>query len=337
MLLSDSYYHEYFCKLGDLWTQQVLEKDVSTKMESISSLPKEIKTEVLQSVMFLLVTANINETLASLIYLKPLDGHENVYQFIKGEQKTKFIIYHYIGKYGTCPTAIRYIPAGFEAHPSADNVPDQYFPNLGAIISVGVACGIKGKVKICDILVSSKVITYKSSDKDISKREEMSVSPQLTKLFTKFIHWPDDKIRKRLNNNGISVPDVKDGAILSGPYHVDDPIMKKINNFSQMIGIEMEKTHLFAEIHQPMSSTIIVKAVCDFEDGKCGSMYQPTAALLAADLVHRCLSDPQAFDNFKGLNNLSITSYNYNSNIYMPVQDSTRRYVIPSRYYVISK
>ena len=37
----------------------------------------------------------------------------------------------------------------------------EVFPNLSAIVSVAIACGIQKQVKFCDILVSSKVVYYK--------------------------------------------------------------------------------------------------------------------------------------------------------------------------------
>ena len=46
-----------------------------------------------------------------------------------------------IGKYGACPAAITYVPHGFEVLIST--LANQRFPNLCAIVSVGVACGIE--------------------------------------------------------------------------------------------------------------------------------------------------------------------------------------------------
>ena len=286
-------------------------------------LPKDIEAKVLQSVMVLLVAVNINETSAAHSYLQPLDGHENIYQFFKnlvqGGQQTKVVIY-YIGKYGACTAAIRNVPPGFDSTSHVLMMADQCFPNLSAIISVGVACGIKKKVKMCDVLVSSKVINYdKTNDKSgagLRGEDATTVSPQLTKLFTQCKQWPNDAIRKRLNDNKISIPNVKSGVILCGPYRVDDPVMKTasdISLFPEAIGIEMEGTHLFADIQQSLSNTIIVKAVCHFVDGKDTKSYQPTAALIAADIVHKCLNDPQAYEMFKGLFNfLSTVEWLYN-------------------------
>ena len=277
-------------------------------------LPKDIEAKVLQSVMVLLVAVNINETSAAHSYLQPLDGHENIHQFfntlVQDGQQTKVVVY-YIGKYGACTAAIRNVSPGLEVYNSTSSVlmmADQCFPNLSAIISVGVACGIKKKIKMCDVLVSSKVINYdKTNDKSgagLRGEDATTVSPQLTKLFTQCKQWPSDVIRKRLNDNEISIPNVKSGVILCGPYRVDDPVMKTasdISLFPEAIGIEMEGTHLFADIQQSVSNTIVVKAVYHFVDGKDTKSYQPTAALIAADLVHKCLNDPQAYEMFKGL------------------------------------
>ena len=279
-------------------------------------LPKDIEAKVLQSVMVLLVAVNINETSAAHSYLQPLDGHKNIYQFFKtldqDGQQTKVVIY-YIGKYGTCTAAIRNVPPGFELYNNTISVlmmVDQCFPNLSAIISVGVAYGIQEKVKVCDVLVSSKHIDYNKT-RDKSRRclhggEATAISPQLKKLFTECEQWPNVAIRKRLNDNKILTPNVKTGIILSGPYHVDDPLMRPTvikKHVPEAIGIEIEGTHFLPETQLSIASTIIVKAVCDFVDGKDTKSYQPTAALIAADLVHKCLSDPQAYEMFKGLFN----------------------------------
>ena len=272
-------------------------------------LPENIKAKILQSVVVLLVSTNINETLATRSYLQPLDGHENVYKFEQDEQQ----VIYYIGKCGACSAAFREVSHSSEAHGSVTTIStpaDQCFPNLCAIISVGVACGIKGKVEMCDVLVSSRIVHYdKTSDTHYSLTEKpiTVVSSWLKKLFFKPTNWPDDTIKARLIKSDMPLPNVMSGMILSGPYHVDELSM---NNFvrtfaNEAIGIEMQRAHLFAI---NTTNIVIVKAVCDFGDGKDNQVYQPTAALLAADLVHTCLSDHQAFEELKGLFNGSYLS-----------------------------
>ena len=290
-------YEKKILYLDDLWTQDDLEQIMLTKKKDFP-LPEDIETEVLKGIMVLLVTVNLDESLATRSYLQPLDGHETIYSFSQGEQQPNVI--YYIGKYGACPSAIRYIPPEFELHGNNNTVPmmaEQCFPNLSAIISVGVAFGIEGEVKLCDVLVSSEVLNYyETKDKLASyspSAESIVVSSQLSKLFAQPDQWPNESIIKRLNDNGEQIPDVKSGLILSGP-NLDDLAMKSLVSLftHEIIGIEMGGANLFLTNQETTAHAIIVKAVCDFGDRKSNKTYQPTAALLAADFVDKCLSDP---------------------------------------------
>ena len=265
------------------------------------TLPENTRDEVLQSITVLLVSTNIYETLATRSYLQSLDGHEAIYQF---DQDGKAVIY-YIGKYGACPTAVASIPHGFGVHIST--LANRCFPNLCAIVSIGVACGIKGKVQMCDVLVSSQVVNFDKVPGDqISKEKPFSVSPWLKQLFSQPAHWPDDTIKERLIKNHMTIPNVISGMILSGPTnYFDDPAVNGIigNLSGEATGIEIQRAHYFTE---HTVNAVIVKAVCDFRDGKDNKEFQPTAALLAADWVHVCLSDRQASEKLKGLDNVAI-------------------------------
>ena len=286
--------------VDNLWSQYDLENFDLTTHEGIP-LPKDIETEVLQIVMVLLVTRNVNEFLATYGYLQPLDGHDNIYKFDQGRQQTKVVTY-YIGRYGACPAAIRNISSDYEMHNST--LTDQCFPNLGGIISVGVTRGIKGVAKLCDVLVSSTVVNFDISRvKEEPNAEAVVMSPQLSKLFAQPIQWPNDEIKKRLSGSGQKIPNVKSGAILNGPQLVDDQtIQKLVETFAhEAIGVEIGGPALFSVNQGSTSNTIIVKAVCDFGDGNNIEKYQPTAALLAADLVHECLTNPAAHEALKGL------------------------------------
>ena len=258
-------------------------------------MPKDIETELLQSVIVLLVTGTTNETLAAKSYLQPLDGHINIYRFNQEGQQAEVITY-YIGKYGACPSAVGDVPSSLKAHGSTNSIfmmAYQCFPNLCGIISVGVTCGIKGKVKMFDVLVSSKVVNYdkpKDGGEEYSLRgEAITISSQLNKLFTHPVQWPNEAIKKRLDNNGQHMPNVKSGLILSGPHLVDNPAIKKllVRNFAHdAIGIEMDRAHLFRPNQQTAAHAIIVKAVCSVLGGNDNEVNQPTAAILAADLIH---------------------------------------------------
>ena len=278
-------------------------------------LPEIIRDEVLQNIMVLLVCANVNETSATLSYLDPLDGHKAIFRF---DQNGKQVVY-YIGKYGACPAAVTNVPHEVDISTLAY----QCFPYLCATVSIGVACGIKEKVQVCDVLVSSQNVncdgeesikkekeTSTKKEKEKSAKNEkvisFTVSPWLIKRFSQPEHWPDDTVKEHLTDNGMPMPKVTPGVILSVPsYHGDDSTLNK--SFKELagkaIGIEMERSYYFTKA---TLNVIIVKAVCDFGDGKDNEVYQPTAALLAADLVHVCLSDHQAFKEIEGLHNIVI-------------------------------
>ena len=239
--------------------------------------------------------------------MEPLDDHRNIYLFNQGGKQTEPVTY-YIGKYGACAAAVRKIPPVFQANDNASTVvmmANQCFPNLDAIISVGIACGIKKNVQMCDVLVSTKILNY---DYDIPEKgylpkgEAIIVSTSVVKLFTQPVQWPNYTVKKYLKAKRQRVPNVKSGVIVSGPYVIDDPTISGfVRNFAyDAIGIEMDGANLFVENQHIAIHAITVKAVCDFGDGKNIKVNQPTAALLAADLVYRGLSHPQAPEILKG-------------------------------------
>ena len=270
-------------------------------------LPLHIEEDVLQSVVILLVTANRNEYLATRSFLKPLNGHNNVYRFNQGERQTGIVIY-YIGNYGVCPAAVRDIPPGFKVQEDDRTVSvmaSQCFPNLNVIISVGVACGIEGKVNMLDVLVSTKIINYENSKVEregfLPKGEPIAVSSSLKNFFTDLLQWPDSAIEKCLKSNGISKPRIKSGVILSGPYLSSGFKRLLVLNAPEAIGIETEGTHLFVTNQHTAVNVMVVKVVCGFGDGNSSQVYQPTAALLAADVINTGLTDSKALKFLTGL------------------------------------
>ena len=289
--------------------QHDLVKMVSDTIKEATDLQENEEDKVLHSVLVLLVTINTNETLAMLCYLQKLDGHANVYKYSKqvdlGGQTSKFITF-YIGKYGSCPAAIGIVPNDFEVHESASNLSGmayECFPNLSTIVSVGIACGIQKNVKLCDVLVSSNIIynDKENTDQGKSHRKTIDVSNQLIKVFSQPDGWPNKLFQVRLKCNQILVPKVLSGVILSGLHLINDPTMRNEDITPDVIGCEMEGAYLFRGTLQSMANMIIVKAVCDLDAREYGETYQPTAALLAADLVYECLSSCQVQEIFKGL------------------------------------
>ena len=293
----------------NLWTENELEAKLYESEED-KALPKEIKEKVLKSVIVLLVVVNRKENFAIRCYLKPLDDHSNVYLYTQREKHGDHIEHavYIIGKYGACPAAVRIIPC-FAKKNGGQSIVSMMayscFPNLGAIIGVGAACGVENKVQMCDILVSRNIILYNEA-KYLKGAEAITISAStfLSELFQHVVRWPNIAINSRLEDNGMERPKIEYGEVLCGPYLIDEIKIKKelIQKIaSEIIGIEIEGAHLFATSQATNAHTIIVKAVCDFGDGKTKEEFRMTAALLSADCVNKVLDNPQLpdvlFDN----------------------------------------
>ena len=261
--------------------------------------------EVLEKVVVLLMVVNESEQLATLSNLKALDGYDKILKYtqsIDHRGQRSEIAEYYIGCYGACPAAVRIILAGSEIDGGASSVPHmayECFPSLDAIIGVDVACGVEDEVEMCDVLVSSRIAAYNSARAEkghyTQRGDTVSASSYLRNLFSQNFKWPGQSIKNRLKSGNMRIPKVKTGVILSGCYLIDDPDLKKqlIEDFAtEAKGIEMEGCYVFRAAKRATTHLIIVKAVCDFGDGNKGKDYQPTAALLAANLVKESFNNP---------------------------------------------
>jgi len=264
---------------------------------------------------------NKNEFNATKSYLEPLKGHDSVFTYhhrLDSSHSTDTAIY-YLGQYGGCVAAISKTEPGSALRTGvsfAPNLAYHCFPNLGAIICVGVACGVEGKSKMCDVLVSSKVVNYEKARVEdggfTSRGEAIPASGYLQQIFSQS-DWPHGSKEICSHLSEMSLPEIHQGTILSGPYLIDDAKFKAklLQSFAkEAIGIEMEGSGLFAATHQTRTHCILVKSVCDFGDGTKNKIFQPTAALLAADCVRHVLDDPQVPGM---LSNGTLVKTNYQS------------------------
>ncbi len=82
------------------------------------------------------------------------------------------------------------------------------------------------------------------------------------------------------------------GPLLSGENLVDDPEFKAslFASFPQAIGGEMEGAGLGSAAIRFAVPWIVVKAICDWGDGKKRKKHQPLAVAAAVLLVHHVLS-----------------------------------------------
>lgn len=256
----------------------------------------------------MLLTANRVENDATRRYLEPLDEQGKIYEYIHRKQHGSHQDYYatfFIGKFAGCIAAVRNIRQGSAVQSGAASAPMMAFDcfsNLGAIIAVGVACGVEEETNICDVIVATKVARYDQArmgvNETLNRGATLETSSFLVELFDETRDWLSDDQKKRLVDAGFKgrMPKIVYGEILSGPFLIDDPEVKAkvIKNFApEAKGIEMEAAYLAAATQRTKAHIIIVKAVCDFGDGNRNNDFQPTAAILAAQCVHSYLSRRQ--------------------------------------------
>ena len=289
-----------FTGAASLWTSDGLQK-IANKQTQVALSTNH--NDILNQVQVLLLTVNKNEFNATKSYLKPLKGHDSIYTYhhrVDSHHSTDTAIY-YLGQYGACTAAVTKIDPGAALRTGvsfAPNLAYHCFPTLGAIIGVGVACGVEGKTKLCDVLVSSKVVNYDKARVEnggfTPRGEAIPTLGYLCQIFSQS-NWSHTSKEIFNHLSGMPLPQIHHGTILSGPYLIDDAEFKDklLKSFApEAIGIEMEGSGLFAAAHETKIRCILVKSVCDFGDGNKNEIFQPTAAMLAADCVRHVLNDP---------------------------------------------
>ena len=268
---------------------------------SIGSDSNEAK-QLREKTQILLLTANEHEYFATLAFLEPYEGNSLLeYQHLYGGHLAKVATYT-LGRFGAFIAAVQRITVqgSASAQEAITMAADCFGHGLNAIFSVGVACGVEKKNKFLDVLVSTKVTFYNSvrqgtedGKPEIRSRDiaNLPTSDFLLQKFNLPPKWPTktSKIAKGLTTK----PEMRTGLLLSGDDLVDNKEFKNqlLNNFAkEAIGIEMEGAGLYHKYRDHSYEILIVKAVCDFGDGKKNKDYQPTAALLAVECLQHYLS-----------------------------------------------
>ena len=167
------------------------------------------------------------------------------------------------------------------------------------IIMVGIAFGKDAtKQKIGDVLVASEIIFYEKERVGLNENVSRSpIPPSSRTLLDRFENahgwnftYPDNSQRQPIV-----------GSILSGEKLIDNSDFKAtlFERFPEAIGGEMEGHGLCSVARALKTDWILVKAICDWGDGKKDKKHQPFAAAAAADLVSHVLSQPYVLDSIK--------------------------------------
>ena len=274
-----------------------------------------------EKTQILLVTANDFEQYAALSLLEPMEGSTTLLRFQHNYTGPLAKVATYtFGRFGAFNAVVQRMTTQGPA--SAQDViiiaADCFGHNFNAIFSVGVACGVKKKNNMLDVLVSKTVTFYKVARQGTNKEGKLEITSRdianlptsefLLQHFNNPPEWPtkSSKVAARLKT---IKPKKHTGLLLSGDYLIDNEEFKDklLNTFAkEAIGIEMKGAGLYHDYRSHNYEILIVKAVCDFGDGSKNKDYQPTAALLAAECLHHYLSReimPKGLSAYKGTSN----------------------------------
>jgi nucleoside phosphorylase len=257
-----------------------------------SALPpetEEIEAErvgVLRSrIDAVLITATEIELLAVLSKLQPPPRRRKVSLVYWGPET------YYLGKFGACLAVVTKCRMGALNEGSVILATDQaqrlWSPRV--VIMIGIAFGKdQRKQRIADVIVASQVVSYEQQRVGAEIIFRGPISPSNGTLLNRFENAADWRFeRPDKTSCGLIV-----GPILSGEKLVDEPAFKRslFDRFPQAVGGEMEGAGLCAATGRIGTAWILVKAICDWADGKKDSSQQPLAAAAATSLVLHILS-----------------------------------------------
>jgi nucleoside phosphorylase len=167
-----------------------------------------------------------------------------------------------------------------------------------AVIMVGIAFGKdSAEQKIGDVLVATEIIDYDvvriELDGIVDRGSRPPSNRNLLVLFEQAHEWefirPDKSLCRLIS-----------GPVISGDKLVDNPEFKAdlFKRFPHAKGGEMEGIGFCSAANSLQKPWILVKAICDWADGKKNDKHQPLAAAAAVDLVHHVLSQKTILDSF---------------------------------------
>ena len=270
-----------------------------------SKLSTESAQRYIDETKILIITANENEYNAVLCFLYPREPDSDIHCYVH-KLNIGFISkeLHYIfGRFGAFNAAVHILtsqgPAAAQSAVTAASI--CFSRSLKAIFAVGVACGVKEKTHLLDVIVAKEVSLYTKARYSTTKDGESEIesrSPARVEVSTTFLayfleqpHWTSES--SDIRQHFVKQPKMHIKEILSGNYLIDNEAEQQnlLEAFApNAYAIEMEGAGLFHDHKNHNVEFMLVKAVCDFGDGNKSKVYQPTAALLAAECVHHYLN-----------------------------------------------
>jgi len=245
-----------------------------------------------------LITATAVELEAMLRRLEPRPGSEMI---IKGvaEQET-----YYLGKFGAFTAVVTKCRMGSldsgGAILATQHAQRVWRPR--AIIMAGIAFGKDPTTQmIADVLVATQIISYEPQR--IGEKQTVNRGP-ITPTNTTLLNRFDNALGWTFSRPDGTKSKVQLGPLLSGEKLIDDSVLKDslFERYPHAIGGDMEGVGLAAAAVRHGVPWIVVKAICDWADGRKHAKHHALAAAAAVSLVHQVLSQT---DVLHGLNKRS--------------------------------
>jgi len=232
-----------------------------------------------------LITATEIELLAVLSKLQPLPRRRKVSLVYEGPET------YYLGRFGACFAVVTKCRMGALGDGSVILATDQaqrlWLPR--AIIMIGLAFGKdRNKQRIADVIVASQIVSYEQQRIGAEIAFRGPIAPVNGALLNRFENAADWRFERPDKTSCTLIV----GPVLSGEKLIDEPAFKKalFDRFPQAVGGEMEGAGLCAATGRIGTAWILVKAICDWADGRKESSQQPLAAAAATSLVLHILS-----------------------------------------------
>lgn len=242
----------------------------------------------------LLVTATKVEKETLHSYLKPLHGRTKLVKIQEGKQ-TYFL--GVFGSYNAVHVSCDQMGATSPQASITTTIDAVNFCNPKVVLMLGIAFGAGGKQKIGDILISESVVPYEIQR--LGKKGSLNrgtPAPACTTLLNRFKNITDwhYMIRNRK-------PAILPGLLLSGEKLIDnlEDKNKLLEAYPMAKGGEMEGYGVYTACNsKSITNWIIVKAICDFADGKKArgkERKQKTAAEASVNICQHIFNSRLAF------------------------------------------
>ena len=233
-------------------------------MPNIRTVSPDSVKDALSQIYVLVITATDTETSAVHRLLKPLPNYRHILKLYAGNQT------YYIGKlglYGVAHFQCEMGSVSANASLGATVEAINYWSPKAAVM-VGIAFGINPeKQRIGDVLLSKSIVPY--NIKRVGKKTVIYRSahpPVSTNLFNRFRNQREWKFKLEDGTQARIIP----CDLLSGESLIDNVSFRNelLNHFPTAEGGEMEGVGLFSAAHSAGVQWIVIKAICDYADGK---------------------------------------------------------------------